>query len=377
LGLSSDFDNTFTPSQSHQQLQQPYSTLSRSQSALQSNISNETSRSQQAQSQIQSESQAIAELEKQVQQQKEKLEKIKHAADEAEKQLESEKKKKEKLIEELQMYRQEIKHFKIRAENAQDEIEQIKNDTKELEEEKSKLSSPKSSLSPKANPQKDVFTLSSTGGGVFAKVHDDHSSVTASSPESVHSMPTQKIFDPFAGFKASSQSATSSPTVTLNRLKEGAGSRMSATIDISEIESKFPDLNTMEQSFAAAAPPPSPPAGSSPQPTKQQIPELPSKQTPDLTTSLTQETKPKNESVSKYGFDVSAFESPSTTTNTNNLFGLSVKDDLSSIFESPSANSNASAATNLSVFDDVFSSSTAKDNNTSNTTSFEDVFFKK
>lgn len=401
LGLSNDFDDVFTPTTSQQTLppqpqpQRPHpqqlqyhAELSRSQQALESNILNETSRSHQIQTQLQTEQRAVEELERQIQQQKEELEKIKKIADEAEKQLEVEKKKKERLMEELNMYRQETKHFKSRIENTQDEIQQLKKETDALE--KPIMSSPvASSLSPKPNHQHDVFSLSSTTGGLFAKVHETPSSAAAAavSPSSVHSMPpitSQKMFDPFAGFKSSqSHSATSSPT--LNKLKAGSESRETVTpVDINEIESKFPDLNTMEQNFALPTSPPKPehqPIKEETKPVQEIKPVQETKPVQEAKSSI-QATKPMNNPVSKYGFDLSVFETPSTGTNDlfNNGGSMSVKDELSSIFGSPSTNVNTSTPTNPSVFDDVFGSnpSTNKNSNTTTTMpSFEDAFFKQ
>ncbi|CEG80978.1 hypothetical protein RMATCC62417_15236 [Rhizopus microsporus] len=392
LGLSSDFDETFSPAtfqptpkpqpQHHQQITE----LSRTQSVLQSNLSSETTRSQQAHSQLEAETRAIEELQKQIQQQKDELEKMKHLADEAEKQLEAEKKKKEKLKEELQMYRHETKHFKSRAENAQEELKQVKREIDELEKEKSAVSSPRlpnSMSSPSISRPEDVFALSSTGG-LFAKVHDDRSSVSASSPKSTHSMPTastQKAFDPFAGFKASqstSQSTTGTP-VTLNKLKEESELKRStsATVDISEIESKFPDLSTMEQSFAAV----SSQAPTSPSTASQSIPPPPKEEETiaSIKSESALENKPKKES--KYNFDLSVFEPPSTASNSNLFGGMSVKDELSSIFGSPTISNSTPAptASTSTALDDIFGSApsaTAKDNSKQPApSSFEDIFF--
>ncbi|KAG1457907.1 hypothetical protein G6F56_006513 [Rhizopus delemar] len=370
LGIASDFDSTFTPSQPHhlpppeqqqqQQQQQQFTNLSRTQPILQSSLLNETSRLHQNQVQIQTELQTIEKLEKQVQQQKEELEQAKCVADEAEKQLELEKRKKEKLIAELQMYRQETKHFQNRAECAQNETNQIKKEIEELEKEKTSLSSPKNQVLSPNFDQQDVFALSSAGG-LFAKVQDEPPSI--SSPGSVHSVPVQKTFDPFAGFKASqAQSLNGSPAITLNKLKESTEPKLGSTVDIGEIESKFPDLSTMEQNYATVASPIA----------NQNIPETFSKEATSPKNEPAEKVKPKNESVSKYGFDLSAFESPSTTANSNNVFGLSVKDELSSIFGSPTVTNDTPAPS--SGFDDIFGNPT-KENNTG--PSFEDAFFKK
>ncbi|CEJ04836.1 hypothetical protein RMCBS344292_18787 [Rhizopus microsporus] len=216
-------------------------------------------------------------------------------------------------------------------------------------------------------------------------IHDDRSSVSASSPKSTHSMPatsTQKSFDPFAGFKASqstSQSTTGTP-VTLNKLKEESELKRStsSTVDISEIESKFPDLSTMEQSFAAV----SPQAPTNPATASQSIPPPAPKEEETIATTKNEsalEDKPKKES--KYNFDLSAFEPPSTTSNSNLFGGMSVKDELSSIFGSPTTSSSTPAptASTSTALDDIFGSApstTAKDNNKQPAqSSFEDIFF--
>jgi hypothetical protein len=193
---------------------------------------------------------------------------------------------------------------------------------------------------------------------------------------------TQKSFDPFAGFKASqstSQSTTGTP-VTLNKLKEESELKrsISSTVDISEIESKFPDLSTMEQSFAAVGSQ----APTSPSTASQSIPPPAPKEEETIATTKSEpalENKPKKES--KYNFDLSVFEPPSTTSNSNLFGGMSVKDELSSIFGSPTISSSTPAptASTSTALDDIFGnapSTTTKDNNKQSApSSFEDIFF--
>ncbi|KAI9280664.1 hypothetical protein BY458DRAFT_450834 [Sporodiniella umbellata] len=363
LGIVSEFDSTFAPPQAPHtsSSQQQYTDLSLTQSALQTNIENEISRTHQKQAEAQAERKSIEELQRQIQQQKEQLEQAKNLADEAERQLEEEKRKKERLMEELQIYKQETKHFKDRAENARNEALHTKQEIKDMEKEKSQPSITQNSV-PKSTSQDDVFALTSSGG-LFAKVHDESSHI--SSPESVHSVPAQKTYDPFAGFKANqTRSLASSPVFSLNKLKESTDSkRLSSTVDISEIETKFPDLNTVEQSYTATN------SSLLPSSSKQPIPKT-SHEEKQPTKKERVEEKPKNKSVEKYGFDLSAFESPSVTNN-DNLFTLSAKDELSSIFGSESAKKPTAVS---DEFDSIFTNPT-KGNTGS--TSFEDTFFKK
>ncbi|KAI7892703.1 uncharacterized protein EV154DRAFT_181786 [Mucor mucedo] len=359
LGLS-DFSGPAPPPPQQQQQQQYGQNkvdLARSQSTmLQSSVSTETNRAQTAHQQFNQESQAVQELLKQIETQKETLNKMKTQAEEAEKLLAAEKKRKEELVQELQMYRQETKHFSTRAENAKEETIKVKTEIEELKKEKEK---------------DNVFSLSNApspavGGGLFAKVNGQSPSLFAKvnespslfakvndSPVSSHST-GQKAFDPFAGFNKSS---TSAPSPTINTLKaetEQKATPNSSHMDISDIESKYPDLNTMEQNFAPAAA-----ASASPAPASAQVEE---KKSPKKTT----QTSPQpSKSVSKYGFDLSAFES---TNNTNNTDTASMKDELSSLFSSPST-SKAPLPSNTNGFDDIFGQSATK-----KTTNFEDIF---
>ncbi|KAI9261342.1 hypothetical protein EDC94DRAFT_609931 [Helicostylum pulchrum] len=348
------------------------------QSAL---LQTETNRVQNTRQQLLTESQAVQGLSHQIESQKEALAKVKGEAEEAERLLQAEKKKKEELTQQLQMYRQETKHFSTRADHAKEELLKVKSEIEELEKEKAAATS--KTTSPSVHHQ-DVFSLSSgpslgTSGGLFAKVsevtthHTGPSSSTAEatkdgggglfskvnhSPITSHQTGPAKMFDPFAGFKASSSSAPS-PTLSMNKLKQESEKKTDVTkeeersmtpntnLDISDIESKFPDLSTMEQNFAPAESSPSPAAAA----TKIGSPKK---------TETPAEAK-------KYGFDLSAFESfgnPSRSTN----------DELGSLFTSPTTQTKE---TNNDEFDDIFGSSTTTNKTTTTKpTNFEDIFFK-
>lgn len=425
LGLDSDFaESSFTPTtpsyqQQQQQHQQPQPQqqnvdLARSQSTLlQTSINNETNRAQSAQQQFTSESQAVQELLKQIEIQKETLAKLKAEAEEAERHLEAEKKRKETLTQELQMYKQEAKHFATRVENAQEETKKVQKDIEELEKNKASPIPPPQTLSPSAS-HNDFFTLSTApspavGGGLFAKVNEPAATNSSLSPKASNSTTLfakvnessspQKTFDPFAGFKASNSNAAPSPTISMNKLKEDAEQKRSATpssyADLGDIESKFPDLSTMEQNFA---PPPSsstePPVTSavasptvsvasapvgSPHTLFKKTQVTPS---PLPSKSSTMAPEPKNPSVSKYGFDLSAFETTSSNTAPSPFGQTSMKDELSSLFGSPSTATAQlpQQKPQSSGFDDIFgnaakpqqSNGTDKPNDT-----FESVFFQK
>ncbi|KAI9470934.1 MAG: hypothetical protein EXX96DRAFT_597643 [Benjaminiella poitrasii] len=417
LGLNTDF--TSTPALST--LQQPelnQSELSRTQSTLQTNTNSQSTRAQTLQSQLHVESQAVQDLQKQVEQQKEALAKIKQEADEAERKLEAEKRRKEELTKELQMYKQEIKHYTTRIESAQDETAKLRKENEELEKEKQAKSTANNqalSVSPfdptsitttttiastSPQPAHDFFTLTtphltSSSSELFAKVTEPHNTTspshainTIASPVISHhtgstvNSQQQPKFDPFAGFKASQQKQSSSsalsPTASLNKLKEESEHHkrsVSPNVDISEIESKFPDLSTMESNFTASPTLSSvPPTTSSS--TQMDTPTSPKNKTDDLLTSLfkrpstTTDTKkvfsssqstPSLNNDSKFnknGFDLSAFEPPSSSSFETTT---TIKDELSSLFGSPSTthlhlpDANKQQQQNSSsTFDDIF-----------------------
>ncbi|KAG2231880.1 hypothetical protein INT48_008906 [Thamnidium elegans] len=354
----------------------PPSSSNVDQSAL---LQSETNRVQNTRQQLQTESQAVQGLSHQIESQKEALAKVKAEAEEAERLLQAEKKKKEELTQQLQMYRQETKHFSTRADHAKEELQKVKRETEDLEKEKEKAAS--STTSPSINHQ-DVFSLSSgpslgSSGGLFAKVNEVATHHTGPSPSTAvtkdgglfakvnhspitsHQTGPAKTFDPFAGFKVSS--STPSPTLSMNKLKQESEKKTIATkedrsmtptsLDISDIESKFPDLSTMEQNFAPAESSPSPAAATN--------------------IGSPKKTETPAEST-KYGFDLSAFES----------FGnhsTSTKDELGSLFTSPTQTKE----TNNDEFDNIFGSNnnnntntTTNNDNTTKTTNFEDIFFK-
>ena len=409
LGLSSDFTgNPAPPTPQYNN----NADLTRTQSTLRSDITTERLRSQTAQSQLHVESQAVQELQRQIEQQKEELAKLKKQADDTEKQLEAEKKRKEELTKELQMYKQEAKHFNTRIEHANQESAKLQKENAELEKEKQAKGVVQSPSQPASTATHDFFSLSSappanSPGGLFAKVEEPSSSsfspVTPNYTDSSANSQQPK-FDPFAGFKTAQQkhSTPVSPTVSLNKLKQETEHKRSITptsnVEISDIESKFPDLNTMEQNFATPSSP-VPPTASSPAAPARGSPSLSASATspkpdnnnlysnlfskPAVSPSISKSTPAKKDSNSKYGFDLSAFESPSLTTASPFETKTSMKDELSSLFGSPSTNNaqlpNATTTQNTG-FDDIFGASSSNNNNGNNiatTNTFENVFFQK
>lgn len=374
-------------------------------------MTTEKLRSQTAQSQLHVESQAVQGLQRQMEQQKEELVKLKKQADDAEKQLEAEQKRREELTKELQMYKQEAKHFNTRIENANEETAKLQKENAELEKEKHAKSVEQSSSQPAPSAVHDFFSLSSappanSPGGLFAKVQEPSSSSPFSPVTSNHTGSTvnsqQPKFDPFAGFKTTQQkhSTPVSPTVSLNKLKQETEQKRSFTptsnVEISDIESKFPDLNTMEQNFATPSSP-VPPTASSPAVAAVGSPSLSASATspkpdnshsynnlfskPAVSPSISKSTPAKKDPNSKYGFDLSAFESPSVATASPFETKTSMKDELSSLFGSPSTNNaqlpNTTTSQNTG-FDDIFGASSSNNNNNAATTnSFENVFFQK
>jgi myosin heavy subunit len=412
LGLNADFTGVPASANTPQPQFNNNDSLQRTYSTLQSNTTSELTRAQTAQSQFHNESQAIQELERQIEQQKESLAKMKHEADEAERQLEAERKRKEELTKELQMYKQEAKHFATRIENAQQETAKLREENAALEKEKSTSQPATAATAVSLDNAHDFFSLSSApstaNNGLFAKVTEPTTSspvATQATPSSTLSSPQQSnAFDPFAGFKASQQQQQqSSPIISINKLKQETELKRSVTpnVDISDIESKFPDLNTMEQSFAAPASPPV----SSPAPAAESAPAVQSPSGNDLYSNLFASASPslqrsttsavksdhgsnslarsatsalKKDPKSKYGFDLSAFE---TTSSTSTPFGesssTSMKDELSSLFGSPTANTTSLPKSNNanSGFDDIFGNTTTTTANNPN--SFEDIFSQK
>ncbi|KAL7321388.1 hypothetical protein PS15m_001158 [Mucor circinelloides] len=428
LGLSSDVNDTPappTPQQPQQPQQSQYmnADLARTQSTLQSDMTTERLRSQTVQSHLHVESQAVQELLRQIEQQKEELAKLKQQADDAEKQLKAEQKRKEELSKELQMYKQEAKHFNTRIENAKEETTKLQAENAELEKEKQAKSLAQSPIqsAPSATAAHDFFSLSSAppanspGGRLFAKVQEPASSSSFSpvmsnhTGSTVNSQQQQTKFDPFAGFKATQQknSAPVSPTVSLNKLKQETEQKRSFTptsnVEISDIESKFPDLNTMEQNFAAPSSPAPPAAPSSPAARSVGSPSLSTATAtspkpdnshlynnifskPSVSPSMSKSTPAvKKDPNSKYGFDLSAFEPPSSSAASPFESKASMKDELSSLFGSPSTNNaplpsatTTATASQNTGFDDIFGAGSSSNTHTANNAnSFENVFFQK
>ena len=295
----------------------------------------------QLQQQLSTENQAVRELQAAIEQEKATLEQLKQTALQAERELAEAKEKRSGLTQDLQVLKQEGKHFKQRADSAQQEIQSIQ------------ASSPAMSEPPPPPPSNDFFTLSTAPPTheLFAKV-----------PEATSS-PQRKTFDPFAGFKEQqSKSASSSPIVSLNALKEDAVAKQQAragtpNVDISEVEAKFPDLTTMEHHFQSPASTgtrsPSihaarvqSPAHTGPMPSTPQQKAFSSPKLPPATMSPSQK-----KSVAKYGFDLSAFEDDGASTPPATHPSKSVKDDLHSLFGSPKPQEPAKPSPQ---FDDIF-----------------------
>ncbi|KAI8975596.1 hypothetical protein BDF20DRAFT_617818 [Mycotypha africana] len=432
LGLTAEpisYNKQLAEESQQQFLTQDISELNRTRSLLQNDISKETSRLQSAQQQLSQISSQIRDLLKSIEEEKVQLAKIKQAADEAERQLEAEKQKKEELSKELQMYKQEVKHYTLRLDDTKEELESLQQNGEQQQ------------YSHDHDPE-NMFTLSSTvnsqntGNNLFAKVNRDSSNsnneqqqplahltaaisptlkqqFTGSSTRSQQS-PQQRDrnLDPFAGFKKESPS----PTVSMNKLKEQeekkkiSSSLMSSssdgpiTTDISYIESKFPDLSTMEQNFAVTTT------------SSQTSPQLPTS-SPQPSASISENGKgPKplndifatsgntlinNESTMKKSTPIksnskldilSAFDPSSSSTFDKNKISStsSVQDELSSIF-SPKISNTTIAQQQLESnqqkvdgtnFNDIFGGGGSENNkndsnvDTSHPTSFEDVFFK-
>lgn len=366
LGLFSDFStpSVTTTSQVPNQVKSTPSSYNAGNNFFngqQPNFFPETNHLQTVKNQLYNESQSVQEIQNQVDQQKDALNKIKQEAEEAERQLEAQRKKKEELTKELQMYKQEIKHYATRIETANQETEKLKKENEQLENEKRSAEqqkqnpvSPLSTAQPLSAPvtgvdhAHDFFSLSGNrpGGQLFAKVEETAPVSTQNTGSTVQS---QNKFDPFAGFKATQSAA--SPTVSLNKLKEDSKRSFSPSpnVDITDIESKFPDLSTMEENFNTPSSPQPPPISS---PKKEESVKN------DVYASLFSKPSPspsqstiKKDPNSKYGFDLSAFEAPSTSASPFESKST-MKDELSSLF-SPASTSQPKPN---SDFDNIFGS---------------------
>ncbi|KAI9030801.1 hypothetical protein CLU79DRAFT_356889 [Phycomyces nitens] len=349
-------------------------------SLVKNDIRAERDRAEKLASQHTSESQAVHELQEQLAREKQTLESWKKKAEESERLLENEKKKRQELSKELQISSQESKHYQQRAEAAKRETEQIQSEVQEKQKESSLDSS--------------VFAFSSTPSNeLFASVGEKSTpeqsfsramSATSSAIQSPSMNPMQfnKSFDPFSGMKADKGATSDSPKISLNRIKQeheiNQKRSSSPNVDISDIEAKFPDLNTMEEKFNVSSPKASPAISEAKISTRSASPVQPFKSSLDHPFGSISSPAPpsalspkQSKSVAKYGFDLSAFETPSTPENKS---ASSVKDELSSLFGSPQPEAaKKEPATN---FDDIFSvtpSSTAPPTETKKT--FADIFF--
>ncbi|KAI7863402.1 hypothetical protein BDF14DRAFT_1941766 [Spinellus fusiger] len=326
-----------------------------------------------------SETQAVHELQEQVRREKEILESLKQKNKEAKQLLDQEKAKKNTLTKELSLLSQESAHHQQRSE--------------QLEKERMDLVANQEVRNNFKNPSTDhsVFALSNVPSSeLFATVDKS----TVQSPSSVHSVPLSmsnhtkpiNILDPFSSMKKNA-SASSSPVMSLKRIKQENEARQQQTVspnvDISEIEAKFPDLHTMEEKFSMpvsdssvsmetslATPASTLPTHTTPLPTTPVT-----TATPFLNNAFHFTTSPapptalsptQNKSVAKYGFDLSAFETPSTTS------ASSVKDELSLLFGAPQTEYVKKEST--TQFDDIFHVSTPQPP-TESKKSFESIFF--
>ncbi|KAI8141734.1 hypothetical protein BJV82DRAFT_580035 [Fennellomyces sp. T-0311] len=340
--------------------------------AIRAETQTQMDRNNQLRQQLDSESQAIRELQQTIEREKATLEQLKQAALQTERELAEAKEKRTTLTQDLQVLKQEGKHFKQRAENAQQEIKEM--------QKPHTVSSPALS-EPASLPASDFFTLSNApqSNELFASVPD----TTSSSPPP----PARKTFDPFAGFKEQqSKSASSSPVMSLNALKEDAVAKKQArsgtpNVDISEVEAKFPDLSTMEHSFQSPAstgnsranmqsPTVNAAQVQSPAHTGSVSPPFSSPKAPPLSPS-------QKKSVAKYGFDLSAFEDNSSSTPATANSG-SVKDDLSSLFGSPMPNEPSTKPdepAKSNNFDDIFGVSQQAEKKPERKPTFDEMFF--
>ncbi|KAL0091477.1 hypothetical protein J3Q64DRAFT_1654951 [Phycomyces blakesleeanus] len=351
-------------------------------SSVKNDVRAERDRAERLASQHSSEAQAVHALQEQLSKEKQSLESWKKKAEESEKLLEQEKKKRQELSKELHLCSQETKHYQQRSESAKKETEQVHSEVQEMQ---------KDSFS-----NNSVFALSNTPSNeLFTNIGEkstpEHSfshpgSAASSTIQSPSMNPTQfnKSFDPFSGMKSDKGNTADSPKISLNRIKQEHEAHQkrssSPNVDISDIEVKFPDLNTMEEKFNMSSPKASPAISEAKIPTNSaspvQKPYKPSldhpfgpNQSPAPTTAFSPK---QSKSVAKYGFDLSAFETPSTPENEGTS---SVKDELSSLFGSPQPEAAKKEPT--TNFDDIFSvtPSSVPAPPTENKKTFADIFF--
>ncbi|KAI8342953.1 hypothetical protein BC941DRAFT_84277 [Chlamydoabsidia padenii] len=385
LGLDdqpSDNNNTSLlsppPPQQQQQQEPPTTTdyghqnrsmLESNLGSIQAQIATENSLIGSLQSQQHSMDDTLQALQLSIDKEKQHLDDLKRTAEELTQRVDAQRKKKDDLTRELQMYRQESKHYQQRIDDSQQQVHDLENEISELEK-----------VSSSSPPQDDtnVFALSSTASDhdLFAKVQD-----TTTSP--VMGGHTNSI-DPFSA----KHEQKKAQTPTLNRLKEDTEMKRAPTpnVDISEVEAKFPDLNMMETEFGrssakvtpTASPLLSPPQRAattirSPQQQATRSPQRAAATTKSLFDPASSNNKTTTKaSSSKYGFDLSAFEGPSSQPSSTSSF----RDDLTSLFGGvspvthPATTSNSSTPINT-TFDSLFDVSPQTTSN-----AFDDAFLK-
>jgi hypothetical protein len=377
--------------------------------SIQAQIATENSIVSSLESQQHSMNDTLQALQATIDKEKEHLDNLKRTAEDLSQHLDGQRKKKDELTRELQMYRQESKHYQQRIDHSRQESQELDNDITELERKKAACASPHQT-SNALSPQDDtnVFALSSTPSDhdLFAKVED-------TAPVDHHSKSVS--IDPFSA-KHQQKQALANATPTLNRLKEDTEIRRAPTpnVDISEIEAKFPDLNMMETDFASpatkeqanaspfasppkpaptdyasasspsltfASPPKTDYASASPSlafarsPHLQRAATSAANKSPHLHRTATTASPPPTK-PSKYGFDLSAFEGPSSQPSASST---SFRDDLTSLFGgvSPVTNNAIASASSTPInttFDSLFDVPSSQQQHSSN--AFDDAFLK-
>lgn len=379
--------------------------------SIQAQIATENSIVGSLESQQQNMNDTLQALHATIEKEKDHLDNLKRTAEDLTRHLDDQRKKKDDLTRELQMYRQESKHYQQRIDHSRQELQDLDNDINELERKKAASSSPHQT-SNALSPQDDtnVFALSSTSSDhdLFAKVQD-------TAPADHHNKSVS--IDPFSA-KHQQKQALANATPTLNRLKEDTEIRRAPTpnVDISEVEAKFPDLNMMESDFTSpttkdhanaspfasppkaaiadntiasspslsfASPPkpdfasPSPSLAFARSPHLQRAATSAANKSPHLHRTATTASPPPAK-PSKYGFDLSAFEGPSSQPSTSST---SFRDDLTSLFGgvSPVTNNAIASASSTPInttFDSLFDVPPSQPQQQHSSNAFDDAFLK-
>ncbi|CAO3649453.1 unnamed protein product [Cunninghamella echinulata] len=382
--------------------------------SLQSQVNTETALVGTLQSQKQGVDNSIKILEESIEKEKQHLESLKRTVEELEQHIKNQQMKKETLTRDLQTYKQESKHFQQRIDHHRQESKELENEIKDLEKKrassssssfsgnintnvsatsspflsKSTITSPSlpTASSPSMNDPNNLFALSTpiSDHGLFAKVqdvssptlsttssHNTTTTATTTTTTNIKNNNNATTIDPFALVQQKKAHANTSPS--LNKLKNESDIRRVSTpnVDISEVEAKFPDLSTMEHDFNTSHPPPS--SSSDTVTSPKNVPSSPPPpsssssiiKSPTLQQQQQQQVKStgagsslfgvndNNTNKSKYGFDLSLFESGSNTISSPKT-SSSLKDDLTSIFS------------NTNTPDMSLSPSTTNNNNNNN-----------